>query len=114
LALPLHELDLLIVENVGNLDCPASFALGTHINVLIASIPKGDDKPYKYPGMYRGIQALVINKIDLLPYIPFKMDCFRKGVDILNPGLVTFTVSAMTGEGMGEWVDWLIEQVKGI
>jgi hydrogenase nickel incorporation protein HypB len=112
-ALPLDKLDLLIVENVGNLVCPVSFALGTHINVLIASIPEGDDKPYKYPGMYRGVQALVINKIDLLPYIPFRMDFFRKGVNVLNPGLITFIVSAMTGEGMAEWVDWLVEQVKG-
>jgi hydrogenase nickel incorporation protein HypB len=72
-ALPqidLNQTDLLIVENVGNLVCPASFALGTHKSVLIASIPEGDDKPYKYPGTYRGVDALVINKIDLLPYVP--------------------------------------------
>jgi hydrogenase nickel incorporation protein HypB len=112
-ALPLNELDLVIVENVGNLVCPASFALGTHINVLVASIPEGDDKPYKYPGMYRGVQALVISKIDLLPYVPFNMDYFRQGVEILNPGLVTFTVSAKTGEGMQAWADWLVEQVRG-
>lgn len=112
-ALPLNELDLVIIENVGNLVCPASFALGTHINVLIASIPEGDDKPYKYPGIYRGIQALVINKIDLLPYVQFKMDYFSEGVNILNPGLVTFPVSAMTGEGMHNWVNWLVNQVKG-
>jgi len=112
-ALPLNELDLVIVENVGNLVCPASFALGTHINALVASIPEGDDKPYKYPGMYRGVQALVISKIDLLPYVPFNMDYFRQGVEILNPGVVTFTVSAKTGEGMDAWADWLVEQVKG-
>jgi hydrogenase nickel incorporation protein HypB len=111
-ALPLSELDLVIVENVGNLVCPASFAIGTHINVLVASIPEGDDKPYKYPGMYRGVQALVISKIDLLPYVPFNMDYFRQGVEILNPGLVTFTVSAKTGEGMGDWADWLVKQVR--
>jgi hydrogenase nickel incorporation protein HypB len=112
-SLPLNELDLVIVENVGNLVCPASFAIGTHINVLVASIPEGDDKPYKYPGMYRGVQALVISKIDLLPYVPFNMDYFRQGVEILNPGVVTFTVSAKTGEGMGAWADWLVEQVRG-
>jgi hydrogenase nickel incorporation protein HypB len=112
-AMPLDNLDLVLVENVGNLVCPASFALGTHINVLIASIPEGDDKPYKYPGMYRGVQALVISKIDLLPYVPFNMDYFRHGVEILNPGLVTFPVSAKTGEGMEVWADWLVEQVKG-
>jgi hydrogenase nickel incorporation protein HypB len=112
-SLPLNELDLVIVENVGNLVCPASFAIGTHINVLVASIPEGDDKPYKYPGMYRGVQALVISKIDLLPYVPFNMDYFRQGVEILNPGVVTFTVSAKTGEGMGAWADWLVGRVKG-
>ena len=78
----------LIVENVGNLVCPADFRLGTHKSVLIASVPEGDDKPYKYPGMYRGVDALVVNKIDLLPYIPFKMDFFRHGVEALNPGAI--------------------------
>jgi hydrogenase nickel incorporation protein HypB len=111
-ALPLADLDLVIVENVGNLVCPASFQIGTHINVLIASIPEGDDKPYKYPGMYRGVQALIINKIDLLPYVPFNMDYFRQGVEILNPGVVTFPLSAKTGEGMDVWADWLVAQVK--
>lgn len=110
--LPLADLDLVIVENVGNLICPASFVLGTHMNVLIASIPEGDDKPYKYPPMYRGVQALIISKIDLLPYVPFDMDYFRQGVEMLNPGLVTFPVSARTGEGMQAWADWLVEQVK--
>lgn len=109
--LPLSELDLLIVENVGNLICPASFPLGTHKNVLIASVPEGDDKPYKYPTMYRGIDALVINKIDLEPYIDFDMDYFRKGVEILNPGLVTFPLSCKTGEGLDEWTRWLVEQL---
>ena len=111
-ALPLGQLDLVIVENVGNLICPASFALGTHLNVLIASIPEGDDKPYKYPGMYRGVQALIISKIDLLPYVTFDMDYFRRGVEMLNPGLVTFPVSAKTGEGMQAWADWLVEKVR--
>lgn len=111
-ALPLRDLDLVIVENIGNLICPAGFALGTHLNVLIASIPEGDDKPYKYPGMYRGVQVLILNKIDLLPYLPFNMDYFRQGVEILNPGLTTFLVSARTGEGMQAWADWLVERVQ--
>ena len=111
-ALPLSEIDLVLVENVGNLVCPANFQIGTHLNVLIASIPEGDDKPYKYPGMYRGVQALIINKIDLLPYVPFNMEYFRKGVEVLSPGLVTFAVSAKTGEGMSAWTDWLVDQVK--
>jgi len=105
----LDEIDMLLVENVGNLVCPADFRLGTHKSVLIASIPEGDDKPYKYPGMYRGVDALVINKIDLLPYIDFKMDYFRKGVEALNPGLVTFPLSCCTGEGLDKWINWLLE-----
>ena len=110
MALPqfdLAQLDLMIVENVGNLICPANFRLGTHKNVLIASVPEGDDKPYKYPGIYRGVDALIINKIDLLPYVQFDMDYFRRGVEMLNPGLVTFPLSCRTGEGMEAWVEWL-------
>jgi hydrogenase nickel incorporation protein HypB len=107
----LNGIDLIIVENVGNLVCPASFQLGTHKSVLIASIPEGDDKPYKYPGMYRGVNALVINKIDLQPYVDFNMDYFRKGVEILNPGLVTFPLSCKTGEGLDSWIEWIKENV---
>lgn len=110
--LPLDQLDVVIIENVGNLICPAAFKLGTHVNVLIASIPEGDDKPYKYPAIYRGIQVLIINKTDLLPYVTFNMDYFRQGVEMLNPGLITFPVSCKTGEGIEEWVKWLAAQVK--
>jgi hydrogenase nickel incorporation protein HypB len=110
--LPLNELDLVVVENVGNLICPAAFQLGTHLNVLVASIPEGDDKPYKYPAIYRGLNVLVINKIDLLPYVPFNMDYFRKGVEMLNPGLVTFPISCATGEGIPQWITWLKEQLQ--
>jgi hydrogenase nickel incorporation protein HypB len=109
--LELAEIDLLIVENVGNLICPANFRLGTHENVLIASVPEGDDKPYKYPNIYRGVKALIINKIDLLPYVPFDMDYFRRGVEMLNPGLVTFPLSCRTGEGLEAWTDWLESQL---
>jgi len=110
--LTLSQFDLLIVENVGNLVCPASFKLGTHKSVLIASIPEGDDKPYKYPGMYRGVDVLIINKIDLLPYVNFRMDYFERGVEALNPGVTTFPLSCRTGEGMDAWVDWLIQNVN--
>ena len=105
----LNQFDLLIVENVGNLVCPSTFKLGTHKSILVASIPEGDDKPYKYPGMYRDVDALVINKIDLLPYIKFDMEYFQKGVEILSPNLVTFTCSCSTGEGLDDWVAWLSE-----
>jgi len=111
--LDLADVDLLIVENVGNLVCPASFKLGTHKSVLIASIPEGDDKPYKYPGMYQEVDALVINKIDLLPYVPFKMDFFRQGVEILNPGVTTFPISCSTGEGLDTWLDWVTQEAEG-
>jgi len=110
--LDLSAFDLLLVENVGNLICPAEFKLGTHKNVLIASVPEGDDKPYKYPGVYTGVDALVVNKIDLLPYIKFNMDYFRQGVEILNPGLVTFPLSCTTGEGIEAWVEWVVEMVN--
>ncbi len=109
--LDLTQFDLLIVENVGNLVCPAAFKLGTHKSVLIASVPEGDDKPYKYPGMYRGVDALVINKTDLLPYVPFRMDYFERGVQVLNPDVKTFPLSCRTGEGMDAWVKWLLGNV---
>jgi hydrogenase nickel incorporation protein HypB len=105
--LPLDDLDLLVVENVGNLICPAAFKLGTHSNVLIASVPEGDDKPYKYPNIYRGLDVLIINKIDLLPYLDFDMDYFKKGVEMLNPGLNTFAVSCKTNQGIENWLSWL-------
>lgn len=110
--LDLHQVDLLIVENVGNLVCPAEFRLGTHKSILIASIPEGDDKPYKYPGMYRGVDALIINKTDLLPYVPFRMDFFRRGVEALNPGVITFPLSCRTGEGLDAWIHWLLENAR--
>lgn len=106
----LTSLDLLIVENVGNLICPAAFKLGTHVNALIASVPEGDDKPYKYPNIYRGLDVLVINKIDLLPYVKFDMNYFRQGIEMLNPGLVTFPLSCSSGEGVADWCNWIKEK----
>lgn len=110
--LELARFDLLLVENVGNLICPVSFKLGTDKNVLIASIPEGDDKPYKYPAMYQDVDALIINKIDLLPYISFDMDYFKKGVEMLNPSLTTFPISCKTGEGIDSWIQWLTKQIQ--
>ncbi len=112
--LDLDSIDLLIVENVGNLVCPASFLLGTHLSVLVASIPEGDDKPYKYPGMYRGVDVLVVNKIDLLPYVTFNMDFFLRGIELLNPGVRTFQLSCRTNEGVEKWNTWLVHQVKNM
>lgn len=105
--LPLGSLDLVLVENVGNLVCPAAFKLGTQKNILIASVPEGDDKPYKYPAIYSAVDVLIINKIDLLPYIPFNMDYFIDGVRMLNPELVSFPVSCMHNTGLDDWCNWV-------
>ena len=109
--LDLSQLDLLIVENVGNLICPAAWDLGTHFNLLVSSVPEGDDKPYKYPNIFRGLEILIINKTDLQPYVEYNMDYFRQGVEMLNPGLVTFPLSCRTGEGFDQWINWLTEKV---
>ena len=109
--LPLDSLDLLIVENVGNLVCPAHFKLGTHRTILVASVPEGDDKPYKYPGSYRGVDALVLNKVDLLPYVPFRVEHFWRGVQVLNPGAARFEISCQTGAGLDAWLDWLLAEL---
>lgn len=109
--LPLEELDLLIVENVGNLVCPASFDLGVHRKVLIASVPEGDDKPYKYPVMYRGVDVVVLNKTDVLDAFDFDVDYFRRGVEALNPDLGFLPLSCKTGEGLEGWVAWLREEI---
>lgn len=107
--IPLKEIDLLLIENVGNLVCPAGLALGQHIDVVIASVPEGDDKPYKYPGIFTVVDAVVINKIDLLPYLEFDVPAFRELVKGLNPRARIFEVSCKTGEGIDEWTEWLAE-----
>jgi hydrogenase nickel incorporation protein HypB len=106
-CLPLRDIDLVFIENIGNLVCPASWRLGSHCNVLIASTPEGDDKPYKYPRMYTGVDALVINKTDLLPHVSFDLDYFTRGVRALNPGLRTFPLSCRSGAGLDRWLDWI-------
>lgn len=112
--LPLNDLELIVVENVGNLICPASFNLGTHANVLIASVPEGDDKPYKYPNIYRGLDVLILNKTDLLPYVKFDINYFHTGVEMLNPGLQFFPLSCSTGEGLSNWIGWLKGKTKTV
>ena len=108
--LPLSEVDLLFIENVGNLICPVGFDLGEHTRVAIASVPEGDDKPHKYPGIYSAVDVLVISKADLLPYIPFDLDEFRRLVRSLNPDIAIFVVSCTTGAGMDEWIEWLLRR----
>ena len=112
--LNISNIDFLIIENVGNLVCPAAFQLGEHINIVIASVPEGDDKPYKYPNIYRGIEALILNKIDLLPYLDFDMDFFKRGFDALNPGAVFFPLSCKTGKGLDTWIYWIKTQIKSV
>jgi len=114
-ALPrllLDETDLLLIENVGNLICPTNFALGEHLKVIVASTPEGDDKPYKYPGMFSVVDALALNKVDLLPLLEFDLDYFRRGVEALNPDVAFFPMSCKTGEGVQEWIDWLVERCR--
>jgi hydrogenase nickel incorporation protein HypB len=110
-VLDLDHIDLVIIENVGNLICPAAFQLGSHINVVIASIPEGDDKPYKYPNIYRGIQCLVLSKTDLLPYVDFRREYFDEGIQMLNPGVEIIPLSSKTGEGLEDWFKWLRAQI---
>jgi hydrogenase nickel incorporation protein HypB len=107
--LDLDAADLLFIENVGNLICPVGFALGEHTRLAIASIPEGDDKPHKYPQIYANVDALVITKMDLLPYIPFDLPEFRRLVRSLNPDIRLFEVSVMTGAGIEELAGWLVE-----
>ena len=108
--LPLGEIDLLFIENVGNLVCPTGFALGEHINMMIANVPEGDDKPLKYPGMFAAVDAIVLNKIDLMPYTDFDLKAFRTAVRALNAGAPLFKVSCKTSEGIEAWVEWLSQK----
>ena len=110
--LPLDELDLVIIENIGNLICPAEWDLGSHSNTLIASIAEGDDKPWKYPNIYRNLNAVVVTKTDLLPYVDFNLEHFSQGVNILNPDVDIFPTSAKTGAGLDLWTDWLLSQIE--
>jgi hydrogenase nickel incorporation protein HypB len=109
-ALPLSEIDLLFIENVGNLICPVEFQLGEELRVVVASVPEGDDKPYKYPGIFTAVDAVVLNKIDLAPYVEFKLDAMRKGIAGMNRKAKFFKVSCRTGDGIDAWADWLEAQ----
>ncbi len=108
--LPLDELDVVLIENVGNLLCPAEFRLGEHLRVVVASTPEGDDKPLKYPMIFADADAIVINKMDLLPYVNFDVEAFKKSIRNLNPNVPFFPMSCTTGQGVAEWVTWLQNQ----
>lgn len=111
-SLPTDDLDVLLIENVGNLICPASFALGEHRKVLIASVPEGHDKPHKYPVMFSNSDAVVLNKIDLMPYVDFDRDKFTSAVKGLREDAIIFPLSCKSGEGLDNWVAWIREQIR--
>ncbi len=110
--MPLDNVDLILIENLGNLICPAEFTLGEHKRVLIASLPEGDDKPIKYPLIFVDADAVVINKMDLLPHVDFDIAAFRRSVVALNPEVEILELSSKTGEGVEQWCSWILEQVK--
>jgi hydrogenase nickel incorporation protein HypB len=106
-ALPLDEIDLLVIENVGNLVCPAEFRVGEDARAMVVSVTEGEDKPLKYPLMFRACELVVVNKIDLLPHLDFDLDKLLYNLDAVHPGVRHMLVSARTGEGVDEWRDWL-------
>jgi hydrogenase nickel incorporation protein HypB len=107
-SLPLDEVDLLVIENVGNLVCPAEFKVGEDARVMVASVAEGEDKPLKYPLMFRTCDVVLVNKIDLLPHLDFDLDLFLYNVTKVNPDATRILVSARTGEGIEEWREWLV------
>ena len=111
--MPLQDIELLLIENVGNLICTAEFALGEHKNVLVSSTPEGDDKPFKYPLMFHKVDVVVINKIDLLPYLKFNTETFSQAIKGINEKVKILEISCATGQGIEQWVSWLLSQMSG-
>jgi hydrogenase nickel incorporation protein HypB len=110
--MPLDNIDLLLIENVGNLICPSEFTLGEHKRVVISSLPEGDDKPIKYPLIFSDADAVIINKMDLLPYVDFDIATFRHSIEGLNPEAEIFELSCKTDEGIERWYSWILAQVE--
>jgi len=110
--LPLHDIELLFIENVGNLICPSEFALGAHRRILVSSTPEGDDKPLKYPLMFTVADVVLINKMDLLPHLKFDTLAYKKAVKNLNDRAEIFEVSCTTGQGIDQWLAWLQNQMR--
>ncbi len=108
-ALPLDEIDLLVIENVGNLVCPAEFRVGEDAKVMVASVTEGEEKPLKYPLMFRACELVLVNKIDLLPHLDFDVEKLLYNIGVVNPDARVILVSARTGEGVEEWRTWLSE-----
>ena len=110
-SLPLDGLDLLVIENVGNLVCPAEFRIGEDARVMVCSVTEGEDKPLKYPLMFRTCDLVLVNKVDLLEHLDYDLDLFLHHLDAVHPGVPRMLVSARTGEGVDRWRDWLLERV---
>ncbi|MGZ4407698.1 MAG: hydrogenase nickel incorporation protein HypB [Gaiellaceae bacterium] len=110
-SIPLEEIDVLVIENVGNLVCPAEFRVGEHHRVMVASVTEGEDKPLKYPLMFRACELVLINKIDLVPHLDFDLDKLIRHVEAVHPGVSVLLMSARTGEGVEEWRRWLVGRV---
>ncbi len=111
-SLDLDKLDLLVIENVGNLVCPSNYDLGEALKVVVVSTTEGDDKPLKYPKMFRVSEVMIVNKIDLLPYVDFSLENVRKNALQINPNLEVFETSCRTGAGIDQWANWLAEKVE--
>jgi hydrogenase nickel incorporation protein HypB len=107
--LPLDDIDLLVIENVGNLVCPAEFRVGEDARIMVSSVTEGEDKPLKYPLMFRTCELVLVNKVDLLPYLDFDLDKFLYNLDAVHPGVERMLVSAKTGDGIEAWRDWLVK-----
>jgi hydrogenase nickel incorporation protein HypB len=112
--LPLHDIDVLIIENVGNLVCPAEFRVGEDVRVMVYSVTEGEEKPLKYPLMFRSADLVLVNKVDLLEHLDFDLEQFLGNLDAVNPGVRTVLTSARTGQGVDEWCDWLGQRLENV
>ena len=112
--LPLDDIDILIIENVGNLVCPAEFRVGEDVRVMVYSVTEGEEKPLKYPLMFRTADLVLVNKVDLLEHLDFDLEEFLDNLDAVNPGVMRVLTSARTGQGVDEWCDWLAQRLEGV
>jgi len=113
-SIPFEEIDVLVIENVGNLVCPAEFRVGEHHRVMVASVTEGEDKPLKYPLMFRACELVLINKIDLVPHLDFDLDKLIGHVEAVHPGVSVLLMSARTGEGVEDWRRWLVKAAGSV
>jgi hydrogenase nickel incorporation protein HypB len=112
--LPLDDINLLFIENVGNLVCPANFNLGSDLNVVVSSVPEGHDKPYKYPNIFVAADVVILNKADMIEVFEFDVEFFRRGVEIVNADVPIFVLSSRTGSGINAWIAWLTQHLDNL